>query len=302
MSLMEVIIGLVLVSVLIITFGVSLVAAVYAQKVQTRNMASALADLQLAVLQTYSSSTLATQSYGTLIGVLFSQGTWKTVSDATAPSASNTFETKPSGSVGLTSVMPLPANAYDNFSLTAKVKVVTGSPVGWKAGLMFRAQDPNNYYMAYLTTGNLYVKKIVNGVETTLYSDLRSIAADTWQTLNVVTNGSSMDVYLNGSLATTQSDASFSVGKAALAGWEGPTLRFDDVTIGGYTWGFDSTVIDKVHDDWLRFGLSNLPTGTGSLTIAQPYSDASVKKYTATINWDDKGITKTVQHSSQVIN
>src|SRR5690242_8680135 len=74
MTLIEVVIALVLVSVLVITFAISLVAAVYARQVHYRNMAAALADEEIAALQTTGASQIPIQTNGSLLGVLFSQG------------------------------------------------------------------------------------------------------------------------------------------------------------------------------------------------------------------------------------
>jgi type II secretory pathway pseudopilin PulG len=298
MTLIEVVIGLVLVSMLVITFGVTLVAASFAQQAKLRNMAYALADEQLAVLQTKAASQLPIQSNGAPVGIIFNQGGWKAAVDATAPTASNTLETSPATTTGISSIMLMPKNAYGDSTFSAKLKVLAGAPAGWQAGIIFRASDLNNHYQLYLSSTALALKKVVNGTPTTLYSDVRSIALDGWQTLQVVTTGSSMDVYLNGLLVTTQTDATFSSGQSALAVWNGASARFDDVAIGGVTESFDAVTLLDIPSGWRRFGLSDLPSGTATLTTAQLYGDANFVKATVTIGWTDRRGLRSV---SQVV-
>ncbi|HTK60099.1 MAG TPA: family 16 glycoside hydrolase [Candidatus Baltobacteraceae bacterium] len=303
LTLIEVVIGVSLVSMLIVVFGVSLMAAVYAQRIKLRNMASALADEQLSALQVYDTSQLSNQTNGALIGVLFTQGDFGAVTDLTAPSASQALNAATSTSSGLTSLLPLPKNAYSDFTLTTKFKVNTGSAAGWKAGVLFRAKDLQNHYRAYLTSGSLVLQKVSGNVVTTLYSDARSISQGSWQTLSVTATGSSISVTLNGTLVTTQTDAVFSVGQAALAVWEGASVNFDDVAIGGESWDFDGVTLGELHDDWLRFGLGDLPSGTGTLTISTPFSDTSYKRYSVTISWKDRsGTTRTISHNAEKAN
>jgi len=297
LTLIEVAVGLVVVSVLVVTFGVALVAAVFAQNVKLRNLAHALADVQLSVLQTYASSSLPVQSGGPLIGVLFPKGSWAVAADAAAPSSPRVFGAAPVGSSGLTSLMPLPKNAYNDFAFSAKMKAAAGSPSGWRMGLLFRAADERNGYQLYLTSTSLVLKKIVNGAETTLYSDARSVSTDSWQTLGIVTNGSGLDVTLNGSTVTTVSDGAFSIGKAALAAWNGAAVSYDDAAMTPDGWNFDSVAVGAVPDDWLRFGLSSLPGGTATLTVEQLYGLADFKKASAVIRWNDSQGVKSLTSS-----
>lgn len=301
LSLIEVVVGIALVSMVVVVFGVSLTAAVYAQRIKLRNMAAALASEQLAAIRTGNTAPLTPATDGPLVNILLTRGVFTVVSDGTAPSAPRALNAAASTSSGLTAMLPLPADAYTDFTLTAKMKIATGAPAGWESGLLFRASDDNNLYQVYLTSSSLVLKKIVSGVATTLYSDSRSISTNTWQTLGVVATASSMSVTLNGSTVTTVNDTAFSVGEAALAVWGGASVNFDDVTIGGTTWNFEDTAFGDLQSDWLRFGLGDLPSGTGTLSIAAPYaSDPSFKTYTVKISWTDRGgTTRSISQSTQ---
>jgi type II secretory pathway pseudopilin PulG len=304
LSLIEIVIAISLVAMLVVVFGVSLMAAVYAQRIKLRNMASALADQQLAAIQVYDTSQLTNQTDGALFAVLFTQGDFGTVDDPTAPSSSRAFGAATSTvTSGLTALMPLPKNAYADFTLTSDIKVNSGSPSDWQAGFLFRARDLRNHYRVYLTADALVLQKVANDVVTTLYTDARSISQGSWQELSVTASGSSISVSLNGTPVTTQNDTTFSVGQAALAVWEGASVNFDDVSAAGESWNFDGVTLGEIHDDWLRFGLGDLPSGTGTLTISSPYTNPAYRRYSATISWMDRsGTTRTISHNTEKAN
>jgi type II secretory pathway pseudopilin PulG len=300
LTLIETVVGIALVSAVVVAFGVSLTAAVFAQRIKLRNMAAALGEEQLAAIRYGDTSTLTATTNGPLVNILFPRGTFSVVTDNTAPSQTRALNAATSTSSGMAAVLPLPANAYGDFTLTAKFKVNAGSPSSWKAGVLFRASDDNDLYEVYLTSTALVFKKIEHGASTTLYSDVRSIATNSWQTLGVTATGASLSVTLNGNAVTTQNDPTFSVGEAALAVWDGASVNFDDVSIGGATWNFEDTSVGEMQSDWLRFGLGDLNSGTGTLTIATPYGDTSYKTYTVNISWKDRsGSVKTISQSTQ---
>lgn len=304
LSLIEVVIGIALVSMVVVVFGVTLTTAVYAQRIKLRNMAATLGEEGLAAVRVGDTSTLTPVTDGPLVNLLLTRGQFAAAVDAAAPSPPNVLHAAASTSSGLTAMLPLPADVYADFTLTAKLKVNGDSPAGWKAGLLFRARDDDNLYRVYLTSTTLVLKRTVNGATTTLYSDARSIPTGSWQTLGVTAAGPSLDITLNGISVTTQTDASFSSGQAALAVWEGASVDFDDVSIGGTTWNFEDTAVGQLQDDWLRFGLTDLPSGVGTLTIAAPYAeDPSFKTYTVKMSWTDRsGTTRTISQSTQKLN
>jgi type II secretory pathway pseudopilin PulG len=301
LTLIEVVVGLFIVSVLVIIFGVSFSAAVVARRVKLRNIAYALADEQLAALRSYDASAVADQADGPLIGVLFTEGAWEAAADASSPSPPNAFRTEGSGTE-ISSVMPLPENAYGDFTLEASFKVLPGAPAGWRAGFLFRAPDTENGYRAYLTATSLVLERLDGGTASVLYSDLRSVALDAWQTLSVTAAGSSLSIELNGLPVTTQTDAAYAAGKAALAVWEGASAHFDDVSIDGDAWDFDAAAEGSIPGGWERFGLSDLPEGDGTLTVETLFGDSGFKRFTAEVSWDENGSTRAISLSSDKAN
>lgn len=302
LSLIEVIIGLALVGVLVLSYGTSLTAAVASRRIKIKNMAAALADIQLSALHAYDPSQIPVQTDGAPYGVLFSEGMWSVATDPSAYSGTQVFHTDAPDVSGITSVYPLPENAYDDFTLSARVKIDPSSPSTWQTGFLFRSRDLQNGYRVYLTSGSLVLEKLVDNTVTTLYSDVRSVSEDTWHALEVTTTGSSLTIVLNGNTVTSVNDSTWTLGMAALVAWEGAEARFDDVDMNGTLWNMDSEIAGEVPDGWERFGLSDLPSGAMTLTSAELYGESGFKKYTATVTWQDGSGTKTLSQSTDVGN
>lgn len=305
LTLIEVVLGLTLVSGMVILLGAALSAAVYSEKGHLRNQASALANQELAALQAVGAAQIPVQTNGPLLGILFSQGRWGAKTDGTAPSGPNVFEAVPTSSAtSALALYPLPANAYADGTYTVKVKVPSPAPSGWRIGLMFRTTDLRNGYHLYLTADNLKLDKVVSGVTTNLFSDSRSISAGTWQTISVNATGSSLALSVNGTPTNPAAvtDTTFSVGKAALAVWGGGAGDFDDVVAGGSTWNFDTATANDVPDDWRRFGLADLPNGAATLTTAVQGGDSAFKRTDVTVTWNDRGTTKSLSQSTYIRN
>lgn len=302
LSLVEVIVGLALVGVLVLSYGTALTAAVASRRIKFKNMAAALADIQLSALRTFVPSQVPIQTDGSIYGVIFSKGDWNVATDGAAKSGGQVFHAEAATSSGITSLYPLPLNAYDDFTYSAEVKVSSSSPSAWQAGLIFRSNDEQNGYHAYLTSTSLVLEKLIDGAVTTLFSDVRVVSEDTWHKLEVTTNGSSITVNLNGVEVTSQTDATYSVGKAGLAAWESAEVRFDDVVMDGSTWDMDTETLGEVPDGWERFGLSSLPSGNMTLTTEDLYGDSGFKRYTATVTWSDSSSSHTLSQTTDVSN
>lgn len=302
LSLIEVIVGLSLVGILVLTYGTTLTAAVASRRIKQRNMAAALADIQLSALRTFDPSSIPVQTNGAVYGILFTKGEWNISTDGSAKSGSQVFHTEAATSTGITSLSPLPLNAYDDFTYSAEIKVDSSSPALWQAGILFRSQDLQNGYRVYLTSGTLVLERLIDGTVTTLFSDVRSVSTDTWHNLEVTTNGSSISIDLNGGNVTSEVDATYAFGKAALAAWEGAEVRFDDVVMDGTTWDMDSETLGEPPSGWERFGLSDLPSGDMTLTSENLYGDSGFKRYTATVTWSDASGDKTLSQTTDVTN
>ncbi len=72
----------------------------------------------------------------------------------------------------------------------------------------------------------------------------------------------------------------------------------DDVTLveSGVTtaYNFDSDTVGAMPVDWQRFVYMDLPSGSGTLTIANYNSLTGLRQCTATVSWSENGYTSTM--------
>ncbi len=130
------------------------------------------------------------------------------------------------------------ASTWINYSVQARVKVdnFNGSN---RAYVCARYGDGNNYYAASLynsSGGKLEIRKKVGGSSTTLVSKSYSLSAGTWYTVKLEVNGSTINMYVNGSLELTTTDSSLTSGKAGLIAYK-VVAKFDDVTVDDLSGG-----------------------------------------------------------------
>jgi hypothetical protein len=96
-----------------------------------------------------------------------------------------------------------------NFTVTTRLKIVSGT-IAPEAGIAFRAQDQNNYYVVRASTqGNLLWYRVVGGVryEGQGIGVRIPVPADTWQELSVECSGNQIRCYWNGKLAIPPAQA-----------------------------------------------------------------------------------------------
>jgi hypothetical protein len=105
-----------------------------------------------------------------------------------------------------------------NFTFLANIYMFGEDAYGGSlAGLVFRYADVNNYYDAILdTAGTLSLRKIVNGAVTVLQTETVTANLLTTYELKVITNGTSIKVYLDTTLIIDTTDATFATGQVGL--------------------------------------------------------------------------------------
>lgn len=122
-------------------------------------------------------------------------GGWNVPSDGT----SNVLS---SGSQTVTSLITANAgNAWNNYEFAAKVKLPFTNA---NAGIVFRVQDANNYYMYRLNGANqkLELYKAVNGTLTLAASTSFTAQEKKWYNLKAVVEGNKISGYIDGELKT----------------------------------------------------------------------------------------------------
>ena len=125
--------------------------------------------------------------------------------------------------------------------LSVRFKPVSGR-VDQAAGLVWRYQDENNYYIvrANALEDNVVLYKVQNGKRTDLplkgagrtYGKKSEVPAGQWSTLRVVANGPSFEVSLNGTKLYEVEDTTFrQAGKVGVWTKADSVTQFDDLTI-----------------------------------------------------------------------
>jgi hypothetical protein len=125
--------------------------------------------------------------------------------------------------------------------LSVRFKPVSGR-VDQAAGLVWRYQDENNYYIvrANALEDNVVLYKVQNGKRTDLplkgagrtYGKKSEVPAGQWSTLRVVANGPSFEVSLNGTKLYEVEDTTFrQAGKVGVWTKADSVTQFDDLTV-----------------------------------------------------------------------
>jgi hypothetical protein len=156
---------------------------------------------------------------------------------------------------------------FTDFSFSTRFKILGGNaePV---AGIVFRAQDQNNYYVVRASTeGNLLWYRVIGGKQYEMLGiGVRiAIPKDTWEELRVDCSGSSTRCFLNGNLVIPP-------GKAGA-----PTnaLAINDTTFAGGGVGFWTRADSRCYfvDAHVNY--------TPKIPFVQTVAEAVMKKYPA---------------------
>lgn len=305
-TLMEALIAIGLASILLAVFTSVLSATMLLRRAQYNVLAANFIQEELDSIRALSFSDLLVRTNGNFLGLSRTRGPWKVQAVTSPPSGGNAFvmETAQSAIIEETGLAVLPGNYREDFtSFTAKVRVQAASPAGWGAGVAFRYRDAENHYRFRLTSGGAALDKVVQGVRTTIWSNTTSNSTNTWYTLEVVVAGNSITVLRNGTTLTTQTDNAFTTGDLALLSLNGARVEFDDLAVtetSTTTWNFDTEIVGTVPVDWQRMSFSDMPSGTGTLTIANYLGDTNIKQATVTVTWSDSGTTRTASGTTLI--
>jgi hypothetical protein len=121
---------------------------------------------------------------------------------------------------------------YTNISLTTRFKPISGRE-DQAAGLIFRIQDSNNYYIlranALETNVNFYIYR--GGTRSNLRGSNTPVAAGAWQELRVDVQANQFRAYLNGQQVADASDDSYKAGGVGLWTKADSVMYFDDVEV-----------------------------------------------------------------------
>ncbi len=301
--LIESIVAISLFGLVLSLFGASYTIITSNQLLKNKTLTYNLASEELEALRNVSFTTLTNRINSDFIEVAYNRGTWSIQQSGSAPSGTNVYNlTPPTGSPsGITGIAVVPGYSYGDFTFETEIKVLSNSPSGWKAGTAFRYHDSNNYYAVHFSATNLYIVEVVEGVESTLNSKAMIFSQNTWYALKIVTLSNAFEVYIDDvlELSTSDTDSSFSNGKLALYGQNSVHAQFDSVSITdpvSKLWNFDSDTVGKIASQWQRLNISDLPSGTGTVTIENSEAGFdTIKEVTARIEWIERDKNRAVE-------
>ena len=314
-TLIETVIAIALMGVMLSIYTTTLLSTVMLRRGQYHTQAANYIQEELDTLRSLPFSELLTRTNGNFLGLARQRGPWKVVTVAgDGQNKRLMLATTPTALINETGLAVLPGNYRADFTLSAKIKVDSGSPANWKAGLAFRYRDPENYYRFRFRDGGYALEKVYHGAVTTLDSDTISCTTSlpsgtcwNWHTLQVTAAANTFVLRHDGSCfksCTPITDATFTAGDLAVISIDGARISADTVAVteGATTtdWNFESTAENAYPADWQRISYLDLPNGAGALTIENYLSEATMKKATATVSWNDSGITRSVTGSTVI--
>jgi hypothetical protein len=152
------------------------------------------------------------------------QAKWAVVADDTAPSKPHVL--KQSGQATFPVCLKDDSSLKDGF-IEVKFKAISGRE-DQAAGLVWRARDANNYYVARANAleNNVTIYHTINGRRTEAKRASMKVPANQWQTLRVDVQGNHFIVSLNGQKALDWDDETFKE-----AGKVGVWTKADSVTL-----------------------------------------------------------------------
>lgn len=160
---------------------------------------------------------------------------WKVVADDTAPSKKGFVLAQAAESPkALFNLCVLDDSSFKDGEISVAWKAVKGK-VDQGGGLVWRYQDPNNYYIARFNPleDNFRLYKVVAGKRFQLATKEELIAkAGEWHTLSVKMSGDQIDCSLDGKKLLEAKDATFDkAGKVGLWSKADAQTYFDDLKI-----------------------------------------------------------------------
>jgi hypothetical protein len=149
-------------------------------------------------------------------------GSWSVVTDGTK--VYNQLNTSGEG------LLYAASSLWTNYTVQEDLKLYTSGATG----IVARYMDSNNYYMFRLNTslGQVELYKKVAGTFTLLKATPMTINLNTWYTLKLVLNGSSITGYVNGTQQVYATDSSFISGYVGARTYS-QSASIDNIVVSG---------------------------------------------------------------------
>jgi hypothetical protein len=157
-------------------------------------------------------------------------GTWEVRAEADAPSKPNvlaqtaTDEDFPAIRLGTA--------VYTDLTATVRFKSVSGKD-DQAAGIIFRVQDKDNYYIARANAleDNVILFRYASGKRSTLREGSVKVSSGEWQELKVEVEGNRFRAFLNGRQVVEATDDAYPAGGVGLWTKADSVTRFDDFRV-----------------------------------------------------------------------
>jgi hypothetical protein len=170
---------------------------------------------------------------------------WEVVRDESAPSPPHVLaQVSKDGTAGRFPLAIWDGTSVQDGEVSVEFKPLSGS-VDQAAGIVWRYQDPGNYYIvrANALENNVVLYKVVSGVRESIapkglpskaYGVKHLIPRGTWSTLRITFKSATFTVFLNGERLFEAEDRTFSgAGKTGLWTKADSVTYFDDFDVRG---------------------------------------------------------------------
>jgi len=154
-------------------------------------------------------------------------GTWKVRPESDAPSEPNAL--CQTGEAQFPA-LALSDEAYSDLAMTTSFKPISGEE-DQAAGLIFRVQDEDNYYIVRTNAleDNVAIFKYVNGRRSEIASESTAVEPGEWQELRVEVTGNKIRALLGEKQVVQATDDEFTSGRAGLWTKADSVTCFDNV-------------------------------------------------------------------------
>ena len=121
---------------------------------------------------------------------------------------------------------------YTDLAMSTRFKPISGHE-DQAAGLIFRVQDKDNYYIlrANALENNVNFYKYASGRRSPLKEGSARVASGAWQELRVEARGDQLRGFLNGELVVETADATYAAGRVGLWTKADSVTCFDSVSV-----------------------------------------------------------------------
>jgi hypothetical protein len=156
-------------------------------------------------------------------------GTWEVKAEPDAPSAPNVLC---QSATARFPALRFGDKVYTDLVATVRFKALSGKD-DQAAGIIFRVQDANNYYIlrANALEDNVYFFRHASGTRSSITHGNVKVPSGQWQELKLEVEGNRFRGYLNGQLVVETTDDAYKAGGVGLWTKEDSVTCFDDFRV-----------------------------------------------------------------------